>query len=242
MIQYERQLSILHYLEGHHAATIKQLSGAVYSSEASVRRDLNQLEKQGIVSRVYGGVILSKYQNANVPLVLRKQENVAQKEEIAQRAAELVCDGATIFIDASSTAGRIVKYLNSYHNLKIITNSVTVVKEASKNNIDVWATGGKYFCENRAFVGPYADEFARSINIDIFFFSCQGITEDGRISDVSERETSLRRVVLEHSKKKIFLCDSSKIGVQRMFFLCTRFDVDEIICDKVLPWKVQKEN
>jgi DeoR/GlpR family transcriptional regulator of sugar metabolism len=237
MIQYERQQNILQYLEKHHTATVKQLAKTVYASEASVRRDLNLLEKQGVVSRVYGGVILSKYQNAVVPLVLRKQENISQKEWIAQRAAKLVSDGTTIFIDASSTAGRIVKYLNGLHNLRIITNSLNVVEEAAKNNIEVWSTGGKYFSANRALVGPYADNFLRSVNIDILFFSSQGITIDGKISDVSERETALRRVALENSKRKVFLCDASKIGVQRTFFLCTRFDVDDIICDKALPWE-----
>ncbi len=239
MIQYERQQNILQYLEKHHTATIQQLAKTVYASEASIRRDLNLLENQGVVCRVYGGVILSKYQNAVVPLVLRKQENISQKEWIAQRAAELVNDGTTIFIDASSTAGRIVKYLNTHHNLKIITNSLTVVEEAAKYNIDVWATGGKYFSANRALVGPFTDNFLRSVNIDILFFSSQGITIDGKISDVSERETALRRVALEHSKRKVFLCDSSKIGVQQMFFLCTRFDVDDIICDEPLPWEVE---
>ncbi len=240
MMQYERQQDILRYLESRHTATIRQLAEAVYSSEASVRRDLCQLEKQGVVCRVYGGVILSKYQNAAVPLVLRKQENTAEKEWIAQHASEQIFDGATIFIDASSTAGRIAKYLNRYHNLRIITNSLNVVEEASGVTDQVFSTGGRFLRDNRAFAGLEAEKFVRSVNIDILFFSSQGITETGEISDASEAETSLRRTLLDRSRRKVFLCDSSKIGLRRMFFLCTRYDVDEIICDRTLPWETAK--
>lgn len=237
MMQYERQQDILRYLENRHTATIRQLAEAVYSSEASVRRDLCQLEKQGVVCRVYGGVILAKYQNAAVPLALRKQENTAEKEWIAQRASELLYDGATIFIDASSTAGRIVKYLHRYHNLKVITNSLNIIEEASGVCEHVYSTGGRFLRDNRAFAGLEAEKFIRAVNIDILFFSSQGITENGEISDASEAETSLRRILIERSRRKVFLCDSSKIGVRRMFFLCTRCDVDDIISDKPLPWE-----
>jgi DeoR/GlpR family transcriptional regulator of sugar metabolism len=132
MLQYERQQDILRYLENQHIATIGQLAEAVYTSESSVRRDLSLLEKQGSVCRVYGGVILAKYKIANVPFMLRKKENITQKELIAEKASELLFDGATIFIDGSSTAGMLTKYLDRFHNIKVITNSSTVVEEASK--------------------------------------------------------------------------------------------------------------
>jgi DeoR/GlpR family transcriptional regulator of sugar metabolism len=77
----------------------------------------------------------------------------------------------------------------------------------------------------------------RGISADLFFFSSQGITEEGEITDVSEEETSLRRVMLSRAKRSIFLCDSSKIGIRRVFTLCTRHDVDRIICDTMLPWE-----
>ena len=230
-MRYERQLEIIRYLEAHHSASIRDLAGAVYSSEASVRRDISLLEAQGIVSRVYGGVILSKYRNASVPLALRRQENSAQKETVARRAAGLVGDGATIFIDASSTAGRVVKYLGGLHNIKIITNGLGVLEEASKTVDTVWSTGGRFLRENRAFAGAEAEKFVRTLNIDLLFFSSEAISEEGEISDSSERETSLRRALLERAGRRVFLCDSSKIGRRRMFRLCGRDEVDDIICD-----------
>lgn len=230
-MRYDRQRDIIRYLEENHSATIRQLAGAVFASEASVRRDISLLEEQGIVSRVYGGVILSKHQNAWVPLALRKQENSAQKDQIARQASKLIFDGATVFIDASSTAGRIVKYLGGYKNLKVITNSISVLEEASRSVETVWSVGGRFFRENKALVGPEAERFIRSVNIDLLLFSSEGVSREGEISDSSERETSLRRALLERSERKVFLCDASKLGVRRMFQLCSVREVDDIICD-----------
>ena len=69
------------------------------------------------------------------------------------------------------------------------------------------------------------------------FFSSQAISETGTVSDVSEEETALRKVMLSHAKKKIFLCDSSKFGLVKTFTLCTKDDIDMIISDKALPWE-----
>jgi DeoR/GlpR family transcriptional regulator of sugar metabolism len=84
-------------------------------------------------------------------------------------------------------------------------------------------------------VGSAAEAYAGTINADLFFFSSQAISHEGEISDASEEETALRRVMMRRAKKNIFLCDATKIGEKRMFTLCTKDDVDEIICDVELP-------
>ena len=102
--------------------------------------------------------------------------------------------------------------------------------------MQVWCTGGLYDRKNHAFTGAAAESFIRSISADILFFSSEGITEDGEISDVSEEETALRRTMLTRAKQKFFLCDSSKIGIRRNFTVCTKDDLDAVICNTKLPW------
>ena len=85
-------------------------------------------------------------------------------------------------------------------------------------------------------MGEHAEEFIRSVNADILFFSSQGITEDGRITDVSEQEISFRKVMLRHAQKRFVLCDSSKFGICRPFTLCHQKDIDGVICDRDLPF------
>lgn len=69
------------------------------------------------------------------------------------------------------------------------------------------------------------------------FFSSQAISETGTVSDVSEGETALRKVMLSQRQKEDFLCDSSKFGLVKTFTLCTKDDIDMIISDKALPWE-----
>ena len=237
MIIYERQETILNYLKQNRVSTIKELSRIVWSSESSVRRDIKVLEQKGYVKQIYGGVIAAEYANNVVPINLRDSFNISIKEELAKKAASHIFNGATIFMDGSSTVRRIIKYIDKFKDLKIITNNQRIFSECTHPHIKLYCTGGLFDSQNRIFFGNTSEKYIDNINADIFFFSSQAISNCGEISDISEEETSLRKVMLSRSKKKIFLCDSSKLGLQKTFTLCNKDDVDLIICDKSLPWE-----
>ena len=237
MIIYERQETILNYLKEKKISTIKELSKIVWASESSVRRDIKVLEQKGYVDQVYGGVTLAGYSNKVIPIGLRDSNNSTVKDELAKEASKYIFDGATILMDGSSTVRRIIKYTNIYKNLKIITNNQLIFSECSNPQIKLYCTGGLFDSQSNIFTGNAAENYIDSINADIVFFSSQAISNDGEISDVSEGETSLRKKMLSRSKTKIFLCDSSKLGLEKTFVLCTKNDIDLIICDKQLPWE-----
>lgn len=237
MIGFERKQNIIKYLEIKHSASIKELADFLYTSEASVRRDISALECDGLVKKVYGGVVLASHANDIIPVSLRDSENAAAKEAVAKAAAELVHDDSTILLDASSTVRRILKHIQNRKNLKIFTNNLSILNEFSNDSAKIYCTGGAFNPKNNDFVGPMAEAFVRSVSANIMFFSSQGISEDGEISDVSEEETSIRKVMLSRAKYKVFLCDSGKIGITRPFTVCTKDDIDKIICDTKLPWE-----
>ncbi len=236
-MKFDRQNEILNLLKSEHCLSIKELSRRIYSSESSVRRDLEYLERCGFIKKVYGGAVLAEYENDLVPVSLRDSSNSAIKEKIAQKASKEVFDGAVIFMDSSSTVMRITKYLSSYKNLKIITNNLRIFEEAKKLNIDLYCTGGKYDRIEEMFAGALAEKHIKDIYADIMFFSCRGISKFGDITDISEAQISLRKAMMEHSKTKIFLCDSTKFGIVKAFRLCGKDDVDKIICDAPLSFE-----
>ena len=237
MTVYERQNKILNYLKQQHFSTINELSKIVWSSQSSVRRDIKILESKGYVKQIYGGVVLSEFENSVVPISLRDSYNSSVKEQIAKMATEYIFDGATIFMDGSSTVRRILKYLGGFHRLKIITNNQYIFNETLSPEISLYCTGGRFSTENHIFVGSVAEDFIKNINADIMFFSSQAISNDGEITDASEEETSLRKVMLSKAKKKIFLCDNTKVGLKYIFTVCNKDQVDKIICDEKLPWE-----
>lgn len=234
---YERQQRILNYLKQNKFATVKALSEVVYSSQSSVRRDLKALEQNGYIKQLYGSVVLSDYINTVVPVKLRESINVSIKDILAKEAAKQVFDGATLLLDGSSTVKRIMKYINHFKNLKVVTYNQQIFSEHTNPEIKLYCTGGRFDCQSNIFLGSTVENYISTINADLLFFSSQALSNDGIISDVSEEETALRKVMLSHAKKKIFLCDSSKLGLQKTFVLCDKNDVDLIICDKELPWK-----
>jgi DeoR/GlpR family transcriptional regulator of sugar metabolism len=235
MIQFERQQKIVDYLSQTNIAKISELAKHLYTSEASIRRDIASLEASGIVNRVYGGVLLSEYKNEVQSAEIRKSKNSDIKNIVAQKAAELIHDGDTIIFDNSSTVSAICKYIKKRKNVRIFTNNLNLCKELKDTDITVYCTGGEYFKKRDAFLGPYAENFLRSVHADSLFFSCKGLSDDGAISDVSEMEISMRRTMMQHAEKSFFLCDSSKLSTRYTFEFCKVTDVTDVICDKTLP-------
>jgi DeoR/GlpR family transcriptional regulator of sugar metabolism len=235
MLQYERQQSILDYLKLQHTASIHTLAKHLYTSEASIRRDITALEAEGLVVRVYGGVVLSEHKNEVVPVELREGANSAAKEIIAAEAAKYIHDGDTVFFDSSSTVRRICKHIKNRKQLKIITNNLRICQELKDTDITVYCTGGEFYKKLDCFLGPYAERFIASINADSVFFSCKGLSERGNLTDVSEIEIAIRDVMLRHTKAQYLLCDSSKLGQTYAFTLCHADNLTKILCDKELP-------
>ncbi len=226
MLQIERKERILGLLATATAHRVSELAAALYTSEATVRRDLTAMEKEGLVRRVYGGVVLAR---EDPPLDFRRQENAAAKADIARRAAALIRDGDTVFLDASSTVLHILPHLSRLKDLTVVTNSHRAVELLAGGNHRVFCTGGQLLRRNLAYVGPLAEEMLRSLSFDIAFFSSRGVSEEGEITDSSEEETWLRRVALSRAARKVFLADASKRGQRYLFLLGHLEDMDEVI-------------
>lgn len=232
MENVKRQQQILDYLYQSHFASIDEIAKSIYVSGATVRRDVQKLEQKGLVKTVYGGIVLSEYSNEVVPVSMRDRENADLKEAIAVRAADLIKDNDTVIFDASSTVRRICRHIKNRKNLTIITNNLRICEELKDSNITVYCTGGMLTPKRDCFLGHYAQEFMQQITASTFFFSSQGVLENGDIVDSSEEEIALRKVMLQRARNKVFLCDSSKYGKEYPFTLCNCEDVTQIISDK----------
>ena len=215
MFSVERFDQIVEMLKGEQVISVHNFARRLYVSEATVRRDLAELEKQGFVRRVYGGATLMKG-NKDVPFSLRENEASAAKSEIGRQAAALVRENDVLFLDASSTACGMIPYLGDFHNLVVVTNGLKAAMALGERHIKTFLTGGEMIDNSYSLAGPHAMELIERINANHFFFSCRGVTLDGRITDSSVAETQIRIKMMQHAKRSIFLTASSKIG--REFF------------------------
>lgn len=232
MFEAERLQKILKFLDGKQAVSVQQLAQELFVSCTTIRRDLNELQRQGLVKRIHGGAVLIAGDAQELPLYMRKKQNSAAKELIALRAVAHIRDGQVLFLDASSTVQHLVPHLAGFRDLTIITNGLKTAQELSALPHKVYCTGGLQLHNSSAYVGHIAERTIREFNADLFFFSSRGLSADGRITDASGEETQLRRVMLEHSKKHIFLCDSSKFGTDFCHNLCKLQQVDVFISNE----------
>lgn len=237
MLTSERQNQILEMIQTKKYCTVDFLAKHFFVAPITIRRDLTCLEAAGLVKRCHGGASLPEHQNREVPYDLRARTNPSVKAELGRRAAALLKAGDTVFMDASSTVRHIVDYIYPEQNLTIITNSMKVMEKLTEKHIRCYLTGGMLLENSFALVGKVAEKTLTDLYADICFFSSQGITEDGIVTDFSEAETSLRHLMIRNSRHRVFLFDDSKLGKRFLFKVCDTSEVDDFITNAEVDFK-----
>ena len=210
--------------------TVKELSETLFISEATVRRDIVALKEKDIVVSNRGTVKLkSKYADQRIPLFIRDLESNDEKKEIALKAMSYVKNGDVVMLDASTTAYHLLPHLATFKNILLITNGSKTAIDAVSMGIKTICTGGEMTPESFSYVGTDAEQLLRRYHADVAFFSCRGVSEDGTVTDNSVLENVLRRIMIKNSKKKILLCDKSKLGKTYLHTLCHKDELDMII-------------
>jgi len=192
MLPLERQNEILRLLSEQQAITVEELCSRLYSSGATIRRDLTILDNAGLIRRTHGGAVYIDSNTTDFPMPLRETENIEQKERLVQKALPLIHDGQTLFLDSSSTVCRLARHLKSYGNLRVITNSLKTANIlAELGNIDIYCTGGRLREGAMSFVGAQAQHFIQQFSADYAFISCRGIHPHAGITDADENEAQI---------------------------------------------------
>ena len=221
-----RSEEILRLVNSRGVISVAELSEETYSSPSTIRRDLEKLEKQGLLRRHHGGA--ESVLSLRPPQIIRRQRNQSEKNAIASKAAALVKADSTIFIDASTTVQYMIPYLAGIECLTVYTNGADTAMRLAEAKIRTVCTGGELLAESLAYVGSAAIDTVRKVYFDAVFFSSAGF-DDNVISDWSEGETVLRRVVLEQSEKRYFLADHTKRDKRYNYIVCRTNEPDEII-------------
>ena len=233
MLKNEREREIINILKTEDGfVTVKELCKRFYASESSIRRDLTVLENRGIIARTYGGAELVKNFSNVISFNKRSHHNINEKKLIAQKAKALIKDGNIIFLDQSSTSFYLAAEIINNSTLTVVTNNIEILGLLSNSAIKVIASGGMLSTENRScLIGPDAHYIFENTYADIVFFSTKSLSDDGKISDCTRQEVLIRNVMLKNAKKKVFLCDSEKIGTHSAFKQTTLDNIDCLVSD-----------
>ncbi len=233
MLPYERHEKIIECFREKRFLSVEDLCNTLFFSEATIRRDLEKIENLGIISRVRGGAVLNDSTN-ELPLFIRQTENKKAKQIIAQKAAEYVHDSDILILDASSTVLQMIPFLCSKKNLTIITNGlVTATSIAESMKCKIYCTGGilRENCSS-SLVGSQAKNFISNIHAAKMFFSAKSVSPIYGLSDTTEEEAELKKIMMKHAERSILLADSSKHDQVSFYYICTLADIDEMITNE----------
>jgi len=239
-----RQLSILEMIQKKGFCSVEMLSETLYFSPSTIRRDLTKLEEENLLYRKHGGAINLNGINSEIPLSLRENENRAIKNAIGQKAASFVNNGDAIIMDSSTTVFHMVPHLLEKKNLTIITNGgQTALELGSAHKFVVICIGGLLRENSSSYVGTYAKVVLERIRAVKLFFSSRAIDLKHGITDISEEEADLRRMMLAQSQRSYYLAESRKVGNVAFSNICDVKDIDVFITDsnfEITPaWKEQ---
>lgn len=202
-------------------------------SASTVRRKLDELEKDGLITRTHGGVKSVEDDLTVTSFATRVHTNVAEKRRIALKAIKLIREGDVIFLDASSTTYFLTEYLNEFSKIKVITNGIDTLAALAAKGISAYSTGGKVSRESPSvLIGQFARNAVYGVHADVAFFSVHGINENGEIFDTNQSCNEITSCMIKCSDKVVCLCDNTKIGKSGAFKVCDVSDVDYVVCDR----------
>jgi DeoR/GlpR family transcriptional regulator of sugar metabolism len=205
-------------------------------TEETIRRDMKLLESSGFLQRTHGGAILSDDAKTEPSLAVRQGINMAGKDRIGRCAADMVLDGDTIILDASTSALSLARHLRHKKNLTIITNAEKIVMELSPViDITLIVTGGILRHQSLSYVGRAAENMLSGLQADKAFLSCKGFNPLRGFTDSSEPESEIRRQMIRRSQQIIYLCDHTKMDRVGFVTTATPSEVDILITDASLP-------
>ena len=230
-----RHREILNILNQNGSVSIKELKNLLFVSEATVRRDLVELEKAGALKRVFGGAQPVLNTNTQIPLFIRESLDSRAKDNICKQAAALIKEGNTVFLDGSSTVQYLAKYMATIKDIIVVTYSIKTAELMCQNHIKTYCAGGLLIENSLVCTGSKTLEFAKEINTDICFISCKGVSNNGIFTDTSEEETAVRKAFMERASTRVMLMTQNKVGTKYLHTLCDSNDIDVLFSDGEIP-------
>lgn len=241
MIPSERQDFIYRYVYENRTASINDLVSLMNVSHMTIRRDIQQLENEGKVVSVSGGIRLNDVLRHEMRYSDKAQIHHRLKKMIGKAAADMVDEGLVIYVDAGTTTFELAKYLGEKFNITIITNDFSISQYLmNKAQINLFHTGGKVDKRNFSSAGISAANFVRALNIDIAFISSSSWDIERGISTPYEDKAILKQSVIEVSKKKVLVADSSKYGKYGLYLISALSEMNVIITDSYLSSETQE--
>ncbi len=214
MLSEQRQAMILQYLEERRSVTVAELTEFLGISESTARRDITVLDKAGKLVKVFGGAVaLESHYLAQEPTVAQKsEENQEEKQRIARYAASLVGPEDFVYLDAGTTTGYMLDFLEE-KDAVFVTNAVAHAQRLAAMGCRVLLVGGTLKAATEAVVGASAARMLRDYHFTKGFFGTNGVSREAGFTTPDVNEALVKRTALEQCRRAYVLADHTKFQV-----------------------------
>ena len=210
--------AILDLLAANGEVTVEELGERFEASSATMRRDLDTLAEQRLLTRTHGGAVAQTVAY-ELPIRYKSHLRTHEKASIAQTAAGLVAPGMVVGLSGGTTTTAIAAALAARDDLSgnggitVVTNAVNIAAQlATRPDIKVVVTGGVIHSRSYELVGPFVEQLLAGLALDIAFIGVNAISADGVASTHDEREAAVNRMMASRARRAAIVADSSKIG------------------------------
>ncbi len=237
MLAHKRKELIREMVDKYRIVRVSDLSERFSLSDATIRRDLKELEETGVLKRTHGGAIKISNAGLDPALVDLATVRVREKMMIARKAYDQIRDNDAIILDASSTVAYLPELLKAggKKNITLVTNSFKVVNDLLDcTNVDVIHVGGQVRRKLQSSIGPIAEASLRSLIVDKAFLGCNGVDFRCGFTTTNLYECQIKRMMMQSANETYILADSSKYHQSFLSVIAQINQVDYLITDNGL--------
>lgn len=228
----KRQKAILEIVTQNGYAATEDMVSEFQVAPQTIRRDLNELHKCGLITRFHGGAGAPQ-EKGNRPYKDRASSRIDEKRKIARLTTSLIPDGSTLFLNSGTTMEAVAKELLVRQDLSVVTNNIKVADILSENSsFRILLAGGQLRNTDGALTGSATLHFIEQFHMDFGLIGTNSIDENGVFWDYDQYEVELARAVLSHSEKTILIADKHKFGRRAMNRVESLDKVDALVTDK----------
>lgn len=231
----ERHRSIIDHVRNRGRVGVAELADALGTSEVTIRRDLEELARLGVLRRVRGGAVSLLGQGDELPFAVREMQASAAKQRIAKVVGELVVDGEVVLLDSGTTALEVAK---------VIAGRPLTVMPLSLQSADVLAgaaptkvllPGGELRPVELTATGPLAEATVRALRFDTAVITCCGLSIDAGLTAISLADAAVKAAAIDVATRVVLAADATKFARTTMAVIAPLTKVDVLVTDAALP-------
>lgn len=233
MLTEERKRLIMEVLGSQGRIVAKDFAVKLGTSEDTIRRDLRELARDGLLQRVHGGALPAS--RAVADLSVRRSVSTVEKAAIGRAAAAMVQSGQVVFLDGGTTAAQIARHLSPALKATVVTHSPAIAVALADHAVEVILIGGRLFRHSMVTVGAAARDDIARIRADIYFMGVTGAHPEVGLTTGDAEEAAIKRAIMKAAGETVVLASPEKLGAASPFVIAPLGDASTLLTTADVP-------